>query len=603
MIDRRESIDLTTTFTAEPEAFVSSQVAPPPLQARFLLLLKGRAGVQVAELGPAAAKIVGRTAPADLVVDDASLSRQHARIRWQPEGVLVEDLGSKNGTRSAGVPVESVLVRPGMAVELGNVTLLVRQAQDVERRGFEDFERFVSRIEDELLRARTLTRPLSLLMLRALRNGHEPTDGWWLRVRAELRAIDTISVYAPDVLLILLPELAPSETRFVAQSLVQRHAAEPTLVCGVATLQHAAHTSHELIEAARRACRSAAIDKPVVLADASRAESAGCEPLVVNAAMQDIYRLARRVASHAAPLLILGETGTGKELVARHTHEVGARRDKPFRAINCGAIPTSLVESVLFGHERGAFTGASDTRKGVFEDAHGGTLFLDEVGELPLAVQAALLRVLETKQFTRVGGTRPIAVDVRIVSATHCDLEAMVAAKTFRADLYHRLNLLTVRVPALRERPDEIESLALLFLRSRDVEPHTQARSIASDALEALCAHSWPGNVRELRNVIERAALLCDGAVLELEDLPERLRSHWSAPAPVALPSEHEASSTGRFADNVRRYEMQLIREALSSVSGNQTKAAELLDMPLRTLVYKIRSYGMRSALGRSATN
>jgi DNA-binding NtrC family response regulator len=603
MIDRRESIDLTTTFTAEAEAFLPSPAATPPHQARFLLLLKGRGGVQVVELGPTATKIVGRAAPADFVVDDASLSRQHARIRWQPEGVLVEDLNSKNGTRCSGESVESVLVRPGMAVELGNVTLVVRQAQDIERRGFEDFERFASRLEDELLRARTLARPLSLLMLRALKNGHEHTDAWWLRVRTELRAIDTISVYAPDVLLILLPELAPSETRFVAQSLVQRHPDEPILVCGVATLQQAAHTSHELIEAARRACRSAAADRQVVLADASRSEAAGGEALVTNAAMQEIYRLARRVASHAAPLLILGETGTGKELVARYTHDVGARRDKPFRAINCAAIPTSLVESVLFGHERGAFTGASDTRKGVFEDAHGGTLFLDEVGELPLAAQAALLRVLENKQLTRIGGTRQIDLDVRVVSATHCDLEAMVTAKTFRADLYHRLNLLTVRVPALRERPDEIESLALLFLRSRDVEPHTQARSIASDALEALRAHDWPGNVRELRNVIERAALLCDGAVLELEDLPERLRSQWSAPAPAGFPGKHEAASTGGFADKVRRYEMQLIREALSAAHGNQTKAAELLDMPLRTLVYKIRSYGMRSAAGRSATN
>jgi DNA-binding NtrC family response regulator len=313
-------------------------------------------------------------------------------------------------------------------------------------------------------------------------------------------------------------------------------------------------------------------------------------PLVSSPAMREVYGLARRVASHPAPVLILGETGTGKELIARHTHDAGARRDKPFRAVNCGAIPATLLESVLFGHERGAFTGATETRKGVFEEAHGGTLFLDEIGELPLVAQAALLRVLETKQLTRVGGTRVIEVDVRVVSATHCDLEAMLAQKTFRADLFHRLNLMTLRVPALRERSEEIEPLALRFLRSPPIAPFTRARDLAPQALAALNAYAWPGNVRELRNVIERAALLCEGTQLELADLPEAVRS--GAAVSGARPTEPAAS--GRFADLVRSYETQLIREALASAGGNQTRAAELLGMPLRTLVYKLRSYGLR---------
>jgi DNA-binding NtrC family response regulator len=407
-------------------------------------------------------------------------------------------------------------------------------------------------------------------------------------------------MYAPGVLAILLPELAPAETRFAAQALVKKRVDEPTLVCGIATLQ-VARSAHQLIDAASSACRAATHEKPVVQVDVRRNGPESLEPLVVNANMQELYRVARRVASHTAPVLILGETGTGKELVARYTHDAGARRDRPFRAINCGAIPGTLLESVLFGHERGAFTGASDTRKGVFEEAHGGTLFLDEVGELPLVAQAALLRVIETKQLTRIGSARLIDVDVRIVSATHCDIEAMVEAKRFRADLYHRLNLLMVRVPPLRERSDEIEALALRFLSSSEIGPHTSAQTISSEALAQLRAYAWPGNVRELRNVIERAALLCDAAVLDVDDLPERVRANWSAQAAAALPREPEGASTGRFADLVRSYEIQLIREALSAVGGNQTKAAEQLDMPLRTLVYKIRSYGLRSNAGAGA--
>ncbi|HEX4352339.1 MAG TPA: sigma 54-interacting transcriptional regulator [Polyangiales bacterium] len=592
---RNDSLDLTTTFTTELEPLIPATPVPAR-SARFLVLLRGRGGVQVAELGPAVSRILGRASPADLIVEDPSLSRRHARIRAEPNGVRVEDLGSKNGTSCAGVAVESMLVQPGMEVALGNVVMMVRHTGDIERRGFDDFERFLHRIDDELLRARVLTRTLSLLLLRGLT--HASTDAWWLRVRAELRPIDTIAVYAPGVLAILLPELGAPEARFIAQTLVRKQPQEPTLVCGVATLGHGAQTSDALIQAASRASRAATLDRPVVLSDAGALDSAH-EPLIVNEAMRDIYRVARRVASHTAPVLILGETGTGKELVARHIHEAGVRRDRPFRAINCGAIPPSLLESVLFGHERGAFTGASETRKGVFEEAHGGTLFLDEIGELPLIAQAALLRVLETKQLTRVGGTRAVQLDVRIVSATHCDLDTMLENKTFRADLYHRLNLLTLHVPPLRERSDEIESLALSFLHSQDIGPLSSARALSTETLASLRGYAWPGNVRELRNVIERAALLCEGTQLAIDDLPERVRASEVAPDSAGR-DETSAHTSGRFADLVRNYEIQLIRDALSSAGGNQTKAAELLDMPLRTLVYKLRSYGLRTSEAKS---
>jgi DNA-binding NtrC family response regulator len=587
MTHRHTPLDLTTTFTADLES-LAPELPPVVTAPRFLLLLSGRGGVQVEELGPAATRIVGRAAPADLIVDDPSLSRRHARLHTQQTGVLVEDLGSKNGTSCDGEAIESVLVRPGMQARLGGVVLTVRRASELERRGFDDFERFLGRIDDELLRARTFGRPMSLLMLRAL--SVEPDDAWWLRVRAELRAIDTIAVYAPGVVLVLLPELTPAETRLVASELARKRADEPTLVCGVATLQEGAQTSHALLEAASRAARTANRAQQVVQTPSS--DAADGEPLILNPAMRELYRLARRVASHAAPVLILGETGTGKELIARHIHEAGARRDEPFRAINCSAIPASLLESVLFGHERGAFTGANEARKGIFEEADGGTLFLDEIGELPLLAQAALLRVLETKQLTRVGGTRVIEVDVRCVSATHCDLEAMIANKTFRSDLFHRLNLLTLQVPPLRERRDEIEALAMLFLRASASGACAGPRSFSSDALKCLCAYAWPGNVRELRNVVERAALLCEGPDVSEDALPERMRV---AVAATSTADDKRAGSGGRFATMVRSYETQLITEALAATAGNQTKAAELLGMPLRTLVYKLRSFGLRA--------
>ena len=590
MTDLKTPHDLSTTFTADLPSFLP-ELPPAPATPRYLVLLSGRGGVQVAELGPGKARIVGRATPADLIVEDPSLSRRHARLSCQQSGVLVEDLGSKNGTLCEGELVDHLLVQPGMQVSLGNVMMVVRQARNLERRGFDDFERFVSRVEDEVLRARTLSRPMSLLMLRA--PTVQANDAWWLRIRAELRPIDTIAVYAPGMVLVLLPELSPAETRLVAQELVRKRPDEPTLVSGLATLQEGAQTSHALIEAASRAARSATAATPVVQLAAADTDSS-LQPLIVNPAMRELYRLARRVASHAAPVLILGETGTGKELVARQIHEAGARRDKPFRAINCGAIPASLLESVLFGHERGAFTGANETRKGIFEEAHGGTLFLDEIGELPLIAQAALLRVLETKQLTRVGGTRVIEVDVRCVSATHCNIEAMIEEKTFRADLFHRLNLLTLHVPPLRERADEIEPLALHFLRSPDLGAFSFAQAISSDALAALRGYAWPGNVRELRNVIERAALLCDGPELTAEALPERLRGSAPAQTTSDLSEDKQRASTGRFADLVRSYETQLITEALKAAGGNQTKAAEQLGMPLRTLVYKLRSYGLR---------
>jgi DNA-binding NtrC family response regulator len=298
-------------------------------------------------------------------------------------------------------------------------------------------------------------------------------------------------------------------------------------------------------------------------------------------------------------------------VIASYVHRASARTNKRMVVINCAALPANLIESALFGHEKGAFTGADAMKKGVFEEGDQSTVFLDEVGELSPAAQAALLRVLETQRFSRVGSAREIEVDTRIVAATHRDLEAMVEAHTFRADLFYRLNTMTLKVPALRDRREEIVPLARAFLAQTVARWNTSARDLSPLTLELLCAYRWPGNVRELRNVIERAAVICTTTSLEPEDLPERVRSPvvddplqgrptspGSAPLSAVLRTADEVVGAP-FRDRVRDYEVKLITDALEAAGGNQSRAAEILRMPLRTLVHKIRTYNLKKSYRR----
>jgi DNA-binding NtrC family response regulator len=304
----------------------------------------------------------------------------------------------------------------------------------------------------------------------------------------------------------------------------------------------------------------------------------------------------KRLAASNIAVLIHGETGTGKEVIARAIHEGGARRKAPLRCINCAAIPGTLIESVLFGHEQGAFTGADKAAHGIFEQANGGTVLLDEIGELAASAQAALLRVLETKKLMRVGGNREIEVDVRVVAATHRDLEAMVAAGTFRQDLLYRLNTMTLQLPPLRARVDEIRPLAERFLKDARMQAGNDVREIDPAALAALEAYSWPGNVRELRNAIERAVVLAEGKAIQLADLTDRIRQR-SGGAPSN--SDVSGDIPTDYKDHLKRYEADLIMRALHKHGGNQTETAKALGLPLRTLVHKIQTYGIKKKFDR----
>jgi len=293
--------------------------------------------------------------------------------------------------------------------------------------------------------------------------------------------------------------------------------------------------------------------------------------------MQKVKVLIEKVAPTSSTVIILGETGTGKELVARALHDNSPRADNPFVAINCGALPETLIESELFGHRKGAFTGADDHRTGLFEVADGGTIFLDEIGELPKSMQAKLLRVLENGEIRRVGENKSVTVDVRVVCATHRDLPAMVAEENFREDLMYRINTFEISLPPLRERIEDIPELALHLLARHRRGSEAQ---LAEETIQALRGHVWPGNVRELANVIEHATILCDAGPIYREHLPQHFDSR----------QLQGAARQRRGVMTLREMEMEAILEALHRNEGSKPKAAEQLGVSLKTLYNKLNS-------------
>ncbi len=303
--------------------------------------------------------------------------------------------------------------------------------------------------------------------------------------------------------------------------------------------------------------------------------------------MQEVFDLVLRVAGSNATVLLRGESGTGKSMIAKAIHFNSPRKDGPFITVNCSALPETLVESELFGHEKGAFTGATSVKPGRFEQAQGGTIFLDEIGELPQGVQVKLLNVIQDKEFQRLGGTKTIKCDVRIVAATNKNLEEAMESGSFREDLYYRLNVFPVFLPPLRKRRTDILLLAEHFLKKFSDENNKVINRISTPAIDLLMQYHWPGNVRELQNCIERAVLVCDEEVLRAHHLPPSLQG----PASV-LDSGEERESLS-LADAVAAYEKELILDALAKTGGNQTRAARLLDTSLRIINYKIKRYGI----------
>lgn len=334
-------------------------------------------------------------------------------------------------------------------------------------------------------------------------------------------------------------------------------------------------------------------------------------------AIRDIRKLVKFSADTTANVLITGPSGCGKEVIAKTLHTVSSRADKPFIAVNCGAIPRELIEAELFGHEKGSFTGATSQRLGHFERAQGGTLFLDEIGDMPMDMQVRLLRVLEEKSIRRVGGDREIAIDTRIVAATHQNLEAAIADGSFREDLYYRLSVLPIEITALDERREDIPSLLHHFLQQTDDE--TARPVFQRETMDALCNHNWPGNVRELRNVVERACVFFPGQDIELEHLHILLGKAFAPKARLTEPVREQADRLAEskianganfnFSDmpelkndsfDMKKYliseEQNLIQQALDQAGGTVSKAAKLLSLPRTTFIEKMQKMELQPA-------
>jgi two-component system, NtrC family, response regulator AtoC len=309
-------------------------------------------------------------------------------------------------------------------------------------------------------------------------------------------------------------------------------------------------------------------------------------------AMQTVFKTLQKVAEYKTNVLITGESGTGKELVARALHDLSPRAAGPFVPVNCGAIPEPLLESELFGHRKGAFTDASRDKRGLFEEADGGTLFLDEIGELPLGVQVKFLRAIQEEEIRRLGDTREVSVDVRVIAATVKDLATEARAGRFREDLFYRLNVLPMQLPPLRDRREDIPLLVEHFVR-RYGEKHARAgmrvESVSPEAMELLLSYPWPGNVRELENTIERAMVLCDGPRVEPSVLEERIKSRGPEGRVHATLGSGELS----IKKTTRLLEEDLIRKALATTRGNRTNAAKILEISHRALLYKIKEFGI----------
>ncbi|HEU4382391.1 MAG TPA: sigma-54 dependent transcriptional regulator [Anaeromyxobacteraceae bacterium] len=386
-------------------------------------------------------------------------------------------------------------------------------------------------------------------------------------------------------------------------------------------------TAHGTVDSAVAALKAGAFDyitKPFeheelkkVIAKATRAHeferqnvhAEGEKPPLVgqSQAMRQVYEVIGKVADSPSTVLITGESGTGKELVAQALHRGSSRRDKPLIKVNCAAIPKDLVESELFGYERGAFTGAVGSKPGRFELADGGTLFLDEIGEVPLEMQVKLLRALQESEFERVGGVKTIRVDVRLITATNRDLKALIAEERFREDLYYRLNVVPIALPPLRDRREDIPLLVQHFIEKYDRRLGKKVERLDDEAMQVLVHYSWPGNIRELENLVERSVLFADGPAISEAQLPDSLRERAPGPqAPIAAvgPLGAIAAPSGASMKEIVRQaqaelERELITRALEETGGNVTRAAKRLQISRKSLQIKMKELGLRGTEDR----
>jgi DNA-binding NtrC family response regulator/pSer/pThr/pTyr-binding forkhead associated (FHA) protein len=557
---------------------------------------------QVLDLPDGAHLLFGRSRTANVQIESDRVSRLHAQFRRRGTTVTVEDAGSRNGTRVNGQIVQGErALASGDEITVGPLTVVISIASRVIARPRIESTRYLDeRLTAEVDRGQAFHRRFGLVMLQ-LDGATDDTDDASDRICAALRPMDVVAEYAPGILAVVMPERGAADAEQAARSLldkVRTRGGAVEVAVGVAGFPEHGTTPGALIArglAALATVHGGGGGDRIALPPAETAPLVG-DVVVGDSQMARVYELVRKVADHSITVLVSGETGTGKEVIATAIHAASSRRDGPLVRLNCASMPETLLESELFGHEKGAFTGADRKKLGYFEAADGGTLFLDEIGEMTAALQAKLLRVLEQRRITRVGGTDEIEVDVRVICATHRDLEAESRGGTFRADLFFRISGFTIFVPALRDRPGEIEMLAHHFIRQCAAQTRQRIPALSPAAAAALRRHAWPGNVRELRNAIERAMVLHSSGVIGIEDLPDSIREGRAVAqqAQIAPPS----LTLGGMRDQIADMERAAIAAVLESCGGSQTEAAKQLGISRRTLIYRMEKHGLKPPPG-----
>ena len=567
--------DSYKTMGTEPQTLAgATELAAPPAPRAFLVITIDDGGSRVVDLPEGVDVTFGRSRGATITLDSEKVSRMHARVRRTGDVIEVEDLGSRNGTRVNGDKIEGPRrLVTGDEVSVGPILAVVGVTSGLRRTStIADVLAGEARLAAEVDRSVRYHRPVTVALIRIA------NDAILDQIERAIRPMDLIADDAGDDYLVILPELGREDGGAAVQRLLDfARAANIPATAATGLCPDDGTTVETLIGVLRAGLRTGRVP---------RAPAPKGTPVVLDPAMQRVYTLVERIADTSMTVLILGETGVGKELVCEAIHQRSSRRERPLIKLNCAALPESLLESELFGYERGAFTGADKRKVGFFEAADGGTLFLDEIGDMPLPLQAKLLRVLERKIITRVGGTSEVATDARLIAATHRNLDADVRSGRFRQDLLFRIGGFTIAVPPLRDRPAEIIPLAEHFVRTAAAEQARVPPALTDDARDALAGYDWPGNVRELRNALERALVLAADAITAA-DLPERLHD---ASHRVRPPVASGADVRGQLAE----VERAAIVAALDAESGNQTRAARRLGLSRRALIYKMEKYGLK---------
>ena len=543
---------------------------------------------------PASGEVtIGRTEAAGLVLRDHLVSRNHAAITIEAGEVKLRDLGSQNGTFVNGEQLTAPrTLLTGDTIAICTVTLVFHGlARARHHRALLTFDDLRERIEAELDRALRYQRELAVLVLFG-RDGFGALEALPEQLSSALRRIDLVGWAGSDQLAFLLPESGASAASVVGQRLLKKLAASGRpLQAGIATYPRDGADVDSLVAGARSAALGARNGELAPIRQSYKTlEFGGQKVIVADASMTRLYGLVERLAAADLPVMVVGETGSGKELAASALHHWSPRFGKPLVSLNCAALQESLLESELFGYEKGAFSGATGSKPGLIEAADGGTLFLDEVGELTPLVQAKLLRVLETRRLTRLGDTRERQINVRFVCATNRDLEREVKAGRFRQDLYFRLNGAKLCLPPLRDRRLEIPILSETFLTQARERLGKPALAFAPPAMALLCAYRWPGNVRELKNLMDYLAATVAEPVVETWHLMDRLSDD---ELPELAPGD-DVTSAGFLPidEEIRNLERSRMWSALIATGGNKTRAASMIGMPLRTFLTKLKKYG-----------